>query len=445
MPRMPDVNAGGDRLFRVALIIAVVVLVLFVLFVTYRFALRHTVSARLDEIRERGEPVTLEEAGPLLPEVDDAENAGRMYRDAIAALEADEELETLIPALSGKASEPEIGEPWPDEMLAAMGRYVALNEQPLAAMREAGRYERARYLGDITPGFFMAMPHMAEMRRGARVLGTAGDWHAAQGDYEAAVDHLVAIVALAESLREEPVAISQFVRWSIHLLVVDRMRRIVSRHKLPAEQLARLEDALAAVEPVDGLARALLVERAMGVDIYGRSASAMRDWFGVNEWLIMAWRAGGLADLDQLRYLDMMERVIEMAGRPYTEVAADLEALEDEFDSLPGWYLGARDSSLPGTPRTVARYDAMLRMAGLAMAVERYRVDHGALPGSLAELVPGYIDAVPVDAFDGAALRYAVRDEGGYVIYSVGQDGVDRGGVEGYGRDGEDLTYVIER
>ena len=41
-----------------------------------------------------------------------------------------------------------------------------------------------------------------------------------------------------------------------------------------------------------------------------------------------------------------------------------------------------------------------------AVAIERYRRDHGAPPPSLAALVPDYLPAVPVDAFSGEPLPY---------------------------------------
>jgi hypothetical protein len=52
----------------------------------------------------------------------------------------------------------------------------------------------------------------------------------------------------------------------------------------------------------------------------------------------------------------------------------------------------------------------------------QYRVRHGAFPSGLAELGP-----VPTDPFDGKPLRYQLEN-GGFVVYSVGQDKTDNGG-----------------
>ncbi len=72
------------------------------------------------------------------------------------------------------------------------------------------------------------------------------------------------------------------------------------------------------------------------------------------------------------------------------------------------------------------RQQAMLRCAIVAVAAERYRLDHGRWPAAIAELTPKYLAAVPLDPFDGQPLRWR-NDLRGVTIYSVGYDGVDNG------------------
>lgn len=76
--------------------------------------------------------------------------------------------------------------------------------------------------------------------------------------------------------------------------------------------------------------------------------------------------------------------------------------------------------------------------ARVQVALERYWHDHGkAYPACLEELVPAYLEKVPVDDWDprGGAMRYRLVDarrdaQGrGYLLYSVGRDGIDHGGV----------------
>ncbi|HOX28918.1 MAG TPA: hypothetical protein PLQ76_07185 [bacterium] len=81
-----------------------------------------------------------------------------------------------------------------------------------------------------------------------------------------------------------------------------------------------------------------------------------------------------------------------------------------------------------------------LRVKAAALA---YMADNGSSPKSLNDLVPEYLNSVPRDPFDGAALRYDSRKG---IVYSVGTNLRDDGGVsesrifEGYAKDIEGKT-----
>ncbi len=66
-------------------------------------------------------------------------------------------------------------------------------------------------------------------------------------------------------------------------------------------------------------------------------------------------------------------------------------------------------------------------MERVALAMVAYRAEKGAWPKELKELAPGYLPTVPVDVFSGKDLIYKLQD-GGYIIYSVGVNGLDEGG-----------------
>ncbi|MBL9133617.1 MAG: hypothetical protein JNG86_20575 [Verrucomicrobiaceae bacterium] len=73
--------------------------------------------------------------------------------------------------------------------------------------------------------------------------------------------------------------------------------------------------------------------------------------------------------------------------------------------------------------------EARNRLAGAALAAERYSLARGGPPKSLEELKPGFLKELPVDPMSDGALRYRFGPTGGVVIWSVGIDGVDDGGV----------------
>lgn len=77
----------------------------------------------------------------------------------------------------------------------------------------------------------------------------------------------------------------------------------------------------------------------------------------------------------------------------------------------------------------------------IMLAIERYQADHdGAPPAELEELVPFYMEAIPVDPLTNGAFGYRVLedDEHGraYLLYSFGPDMVDGGGLDVNGPPG---------
>jgi hypothetical protein len=76
-----------------------------------------------------------------------------------------------------------------------------------------------------------------------------------------------------------------------------------------------------------------------------------------------------------------------------------------------------------------AEAEARRRIIVAALALERFHGKHGAYPQNLAELAPEFLKAAPLDFMDGQPLRYRLTEDGHFVLYSVGLDGVDDGGV----------------
>ena len=68
------------------------------------------------------------------------------------------------------------------------------------------------------------------------------------------------------------------------------------------------------------------------------------------------------------------------------------------------------------------------QMVVTALAVHRYRLRFAKAPPDLNALVPEYLRVLPRDWMDGKTLRYRVLPEGGFTLYSVGEDGKDDGG-----------------
>jgi hypothetical protein len=82
------------------------------------------------------------------------------------------------------------------------------------------------------------------------------------------------------------------------------------------------------------------------------------------------------------------------------------------------------------------------RLMIVELALRCSASEHGHPPANLTQLVPTYLQAVPLDPFSGRAFAY--RPQGNqWLLYSIGEDGVDDGGKpagRGLGAKG-DVSY----
>lgn len=73
--------------------------------------------------------------------------------------------------------------------------------------------------------------------------------------------------------------------------------------------------------------------------------------------------------------------------------------------------------------------DARLRLLRTRLVLRMYSLDHGQYPERLAELVPEYLPAVPLDPFGGGPLVYGVTADG-YDLSSTGYRVEDESAAE---------------
>lgn len=78
---------------------------------------------------------------------------------------------------------------------------------------------------------------------------------------------------------------------------------------------------------------------------------------------------------------------------------------------------------------SAAEAEAQRRVILAAIALKRFHLREGCYPKSLAELTPTLLPNPLVDFIDGQPLRYRPVDAGHFVVYSIGLDGADNGGI----------------
>jgi hypothetical protein len=90
----------------------------------------------------------------------------------------------------------------------------------------------------------------------------------------------------------------------------------------------------------------------------------------------------------------------------------------------------------------VKRHEAEGSLLPLVFTLESYHRDNGSYPERLDDLLGRYMDEIPLDPFSGEPLRY-ILEEGGYLLYSIGPNGIDEEG-RGYSDapKGDDIRRI---
>ena len=125
-----------------------------------------------------------------------------------------------------------------------------------------------------------------------------------------------------------------------------------------------------------------------------------------------------------------------------SRVAANAAALEGEISSgrvgkgLSGvlrhqFLASLLLPNLRELPYKAAAAQTAVNQALLACALVRYRLAGGAFPETLSALVPTFLTPLPNDLITGEPYPYRRTADGSFLLYSIGWNETDDGGVAG--------------
>jgi len=137
----------------------------------------------------------------------------------------------------------------------------------------------------------------------------------------------------------------------------------------------------------------------------------------------------GALNSDRQYYLETMDTMIEASRQPLYQVLPELQKVQNSVDANRTWLPRFSDGLLPAITRmqyTHARGQADIENAVTAIAIERYRNVYGRIPEHIEDLVPSFLESIPLDPFDGRPLRY-LPNGNGYAVYSIGENLRDDG------------------
>jgi hypothetical protein len=334
---------------------------------------------------------------------------------------------------------------------------------------------------DYSQGFNLALPHLAPTKNAVQWLQAEAALAMHEARLEAALEAQLTQLRLVHAMRQEDLLIGHLVRIALAAISWNGTWEMLQTSGWTDEQLARLQAAWNKVEFIEAMIHGLETERALALDEFGRMRKSPGYFaqcmtigqFGmgggptpglsgeesvlsqVAEWAgHTAQKAGwaGRATLwawfeswaDEQFYIETMEQLLQQtrerqaavraaAGNP-VQIPQGTSFVPDFTPELQA--SGRRhlftDMIVPslGTAMQKAfQVQTQREMARTAIALHRFRLQHGHFPATLQDLVPTWLAEVPCDWMDGAPLRYRpTRGGADFDLYSVGRDGMDHGG-----------------
>lgn len=395
----------------------------------------------LERLRAAGLPTTPAELDRWYETPPDNQNLALPVLEAAQALRVPSMTDTNVPWL-GRAEVPMPGLPLDERLRTRIEGLVHTNGAALALARSAIDRPRCRYPVPLSMGAETPIRHLGPVRQLVKTLNLETLLAADQNRADLAVSNLVTVLRLCDSLAQEPIGISVNVSLGLYPEVVQATERLLSRCALTEAQLDVVESAWSRSLTHPMAERVLLSQIALYQPVQHLGVRDALRWIDIHSgsdrqgfWeetrLASYVLSGGLKH----EYAVLVE--FWDAGRKQVRTPFP-RRLQEERQFAAQWEPRVGAERLPvlkvlGHPamftRAELRAQALRQCVLASCAVERYRLRHaGEIPERLADLVPEPCPAVPEDPVDGKPLQYR-RSGLDYVIYSVGEDGVDHGGL----------------
>lgn len=346
-----------------------------------------------------------------------------------------------------------------DDVLLALSKYDSVIEE----IRQASRlpYSRFPLTYNTEEAFSILLPHLAALKTSVLAVRLRTVAELQKNQTELAFEDVKLGLCLANAIRTETFLISQLVRLSMVEVALQPVWEGLSEHRWSESQLVALDEELA---KLDFLADC---QKSQKSEIFFSALEANylrrhRDYatqsaqLGVNypndvkfKFAIYRYMPGGWFYQSALKNgRTMMEyspavnhdtKTISPALIRQADAATrSAVSFFDPLDSLKKMF-GDEFRFMGNFLKKIAAGQTSVDLARTAIALEHYRLAHAEFPESLAALAPQFIAKVPHDVIGGQPLKYRREANDQFVLYSVGWNETDDGGVVGFSSKGQSL------
>jgi hypothetical protein len=349
------------------------------------------------------------------------------------------------------------------DVLLALSKYDSTIED----LRRASQLPHSRFPLDYDneDPAEIVLPHLAALKRVAQVLQLRALAELQKGQTDQAFADVNLMLYLVNCIRTEPILISHLVRIAMLQITLQPVYEGLVKHQWSDAQLVELDSELAKLDFLASYKLSMRGEMAMqgGIIEYLRrhpeqiyNLMEMSDEDGnpnSRRWNSPARLIpSGWFYQNRLRCARMMvEYYIPMADVDQGTVSPTAarraaEAVDADTRKVTPYNILER-MMMPALGAAVKKFaygQSCVDLARMAIALERCRLARGAYPESLDALAPKFIAQIPHDVIGGEPLHYQRTADGQFVLYSVGWNETDDGGVVAF-REGGSRAVDISR
>jgi hypothetical protein len=331
------------------------------------------------------------------------------------------------------------------DVLFALSKYDSDTEE----LRVASRLTNSRFpLNYDAKPFQIFGMHLSSLKycSGVLQLRVIAELEASQN--QKALEDLQLMLYLLDSIRNEPTGYSQYQRIQMANLLIQPIWEGLVKHQWTDAQLASIEQELGELDFVADYQwsqrcvrnNCLEIINFMRTDGLKETVKYFKNNksspYETKRWLteiLPFFMPDGWLYRNQLFIAKSHERLslcfIQSNRAVSPKALADISSQIYSTPKRPWNSMGLRFSSLGTDGRKFAYAQSAIDLARTACALERHHFAHGEYPETLADLQPEFIRTVPNDIIGGKPLNYRRTPNGKFLLYSVGWNEADDGGV----------------
>jgi hypothetical protein len=330
------------------------------------------------------------------------------------------------------------------DVLLALSKYdAAIEELREASRRPFSRLEHNNLQGD-PQGYAWRYLLLQGFKNCAQVLQLRASAELADRQDGKALDDVMLLLRLDEVLKQEPLIVTHLLSLSVSSLALQATYEGLAQDSWNDAQLSELERTLATKDYLAHYQGALKGEKVFDIQACESRRitreTKMVEFDGTSNrvrTIRFRFTPSGYFYQSELAcaqlYDEFVLPLVDVTNRQISPSAM----LRSE-KGVREWAQGSRlfrtepRMMFPALSRAAMRSAAVqnqVDLARVACALNRYKLVHGSYPDSLGNLEPQFIQKLPHDIINGEPLHYRNLGNGKYLLYSVGWNEKDDGGV----------------